>query len=370
MLQPDNDGLEAIVRLEAVTKRYPGNPQPALEPTSLEIRRGEFFSILGPSGSGKTTTLRLVAGFERPNGGRVLIDGSDVTALPPFRRDVNTVFQSYALFPHMTVLENVTYPLRMARSPREEAKRRCEGALELVRMAGFGDRYPHQLSGGQRQRIALARAIVGRPKVLLLDEPLGALDLRLRQEMQHALVELQRQLDMTFIYVTHDQGEALSMSHRVAVMDKGVIRQCGAPQDLYFSPQSEFVARFIGKSNILDCDVEVSGNTARARLRGCEIALPGTSRSGKARLCLRFESVRLLDGGQAAERSATGDGGEIRLAGQVTDVLFLGNCREVKVRCGTTEIISHAAARRGGGYAAGQQVVVAFDREDAVLFHG
>jgi spermidine/putrescine transport system ATP-binding protein len=365
-VQQTSEGLEAVVRLEAVTKTYPGNPQPALEPLSLEIGRGEFFSILGPSGSGKTTTLRLIAGFERPESGRVFIDGADATALPPYKRNVNTVFQSYALFPHMNVAENVAYPLRMAGMERTERRKKSDAALELVQMTGFGARYPHQLSGGQRQRIALARAIVGSPKVLLLDEPLGALDLRLRQEMQHALVGLQRDLGITFVYVTHDQGEALSMSHRVAVMDKGVVRQLGAPQELYFAPRDEFVARFIGKSNILAC--EVSGSIAK--VLGLDIPLSGAARSGKARFCLRFESVQLLRDEEVRQGpSALGADGLVRLPGQVTDVLFLGNAQEVKVRCGGTELIAHAGARRDDGYRSGQPVVVALDPRDAVLFH-
>ena len=365
-MQQANEGLEAVVRLEAVTKIYPGNPQPALEPLSLEIGRGEFFSILGPSGSGKTTTLRLIAGFERPDAGRVFIDGAEATALPPYKRNVNTVFQSYALFPHMNVAENVAYPLRMAGMEREQRRRKADAALELVQMTGFGARYPHQMSGGQRQRVALARAIVGSPKVLLLDEPLGALDLRLRQEMQHALVGLQRDLGITFVYVTHDQGEALSMSHRVAVMDKGVVRQLGAPQELYFTPRDEFVARFIGKSNILACEVRAAVGGLVAGLLGLEIPAPGT-RPGPARLCLRFESVQVLPGAEdAAPYSA---GGLMHLPGHVVDTLFLGNAQEVKVRCSAAEVIAHVAARRDIGYRPGQPVTLAFDPRDTILFH-
>jgi len=363
--QAASGGLEAVVRLEAVSKRYPGNPQPALEPLSLEIGRGEFFSILGPSGSGKTTTLRLIAGFERPDTGRVFIDGADATALPPYKRNVNTVFQSYALFPHMTVAENVAYPLRMAGTEREARRRKADAALELVQMSGFGARYPHQMSGGQRQRVALARAIVGSPKVLLLDEPLGALDLRLRQEMQHVLVGLQRDLGITFVYVTHDQGEALSMSHRVAVMDKGMVRQLGAPQELYFAPRDEFVARFIGKSNILACEVRTLAIGAVAKLLGLDIPVPD-ARAGPARLCLRFESVQVL---RDTDGVPSFTGGLMRLPGHVVDTLFLGNAQEVKVRCGGAELIAHVGARRDIGYRSGQPVTLAFDPRDAILFH-
>ncbi|MFO1400154.1 MAG: ABC transporter ATP-binding protein [Steroidobacteraceae bacterium] len=217
---------------------------------SLAIAPGEFFSMLGPSGSGKTTCLRLIAGFETPDAGEVWLDGRDVSAVPPYRRDVNTVFQDYALFPHMSVAENVAYGLRVRGVGVPERTRRAAEALELVKLADFGARRPQQLSGGQKQRVALARALVNRPRVLLLDEPLGALDLKLREAMQVELKALQRQLGITFVYVTHDQGEALSMSDRVAVFDRGRIEQLAAPQELYLRPRTAFVARFVGSSNV------------------------------------------------------------------------------------------------------------------------
>src|SRR5439155_788330 len=205
----------------------------AVEHVDLEIARGEFFTMLGPSGSGKTTTLRLIAGFERPDAGRILLRGVDVTDRPPYVRDVNTVFQDYALFPHMTVRENVEYGLKVTRVRKPERRARAEEALALVRLAGFGDRKPVQLSGGQRQRVALARAIVNRPQVLLLDEPLGALDLKLRQEMQIELKGIQGEVGITFIYVTHDQEEALTMSDRIAVFNGGLVEQVGVPSEVY-----------------------------------------------------------------------------------------------------------------------------------------
>jgi putative spermidine/putrescine transport system ATP-binding protein len=224
----------------------------AVDGVDLDIPRGEFFTMLGPSGSGKTTTLRVVAGFERPDAGRVELDGVDVTRIAPSERDVNTVFQDYALFPHMTVLENVEYGLRVRGIGKRERRSKAAEVLERVRLPHVGERRPAALSGGQRQRVALARAIVNSPSVLLLDEPLGALDLKLRQEMQVFLKELQRELGITFVYVTHDQEEALTMSDRLAVFNNGRIEQIGTPADVYEHPESEFVAGFVGVSNVLE----------------------------------------------------------------------------------------------------------------------
>jgi putative spermidine/putrescine transport system ATP-binding protein len=217
----------------------------------LEIADGEFFSMLGPSGSGKTTVLRLIAGFESPTEGRVLLGGRDVTALPPFQRDVNTVFQDYALFPHLTVLENVAYGLRVKGVPKARRRGQAEEALASMRLDGFGDRKPSQLSGGQRQRVALARALVNRPRVLLLDEPLGALDLKLREQMQVELKAIQRDAGITFVFVTHDQEEALTMSDRIAVFHAGRVAQTGTPAEIYERPATAFVAGFVGTSNLL-----------------------------------------------------------------------------------------------------------------------
>ena len=240
------------VRLEGVRKEY--GDVVAVDGVDLEIGQGEFFTLLGPSGSGKTTTLRLIAGFERPDAGRIELGGRDVSAVPPYARDVNTVFQDYALFPHMTVADNVAYGLRVKGVSRRERQGRVESVLERMRLPGLGGRKPVQLSGGQRQRVALARALVNRPGVLLLDEPLGALDLKLRQEMQLFLKSLQQDLGITFVYVTHDQDEALTMSDRLAVFNHGRIEQLGAPAEVYERPQSAFVANFVGVSNELDRD--------------------------------------------------------------------------------------------------------------------
>jgi putative spermidine/putrescine transport system ATP-binding protein len=246
----------AAVRLEGVEKRF--GDVVAVDGIDLAVRDGEFFSMLGPSGSGKTTTLRMIAGFELPTRGRILLHGQDVTRRAPFERDVNTVFQDYALFPHMSVGQNVEYGLMVRKVPGRERKVRVAEALGMVRLEGYERRRPSQLSGGQRQRVALARALINRPRVLLLDEPLGALDLKLRQEMQIELKSIQLQVGITFIYVTHDQEEALTMSDRLAVFNRGRIEQVGTPADVYERPATVFVAGFVGTSNLLSGDVAQS----------------------------------------------------------------------------------------------------------------
>ncbi len=237
------------LRLEAIRKNY--GHVAAVAGVDLTVAEGEFFTLLGPSGSGKTTLLRLIAGFERPDSGRIELGGRDVTSVPPHLRETNTVFQDYALFPHMSVAQNIGYGLRIKGVPAAERVRRVDRTLEMVRLTGLGGRRPNQLSGGQRQRVALARAVINEPEVLLLDEPLGALDLKLRQEMQIELKQIQKEVGITFIYVTHDQEEALTMSDRVAVMANGVIQQIGSPVEVYEQPENEFVAGFIGISNVL-----------------------------------------------------------------------------------------------------------------------
>jgi putative spermidine/putrescine transport system ATP-binding protein len=286
----------AAVGLFAIRKAY-GNVV-AVESLDLEIPAGEFFTLLGPSGSGKTTTLRLIAGFERPDDGRVELGGADVTRRPPYARDVNTVFQDYALFPHMTVAENVAYGLRVKGIAKAERTARVEEILRRMRLPGLGDRKPSQLSGGQRQRVALARALVNRPQVLLLDEPLGALDLKLRQEMQLFLKSLQQDLGITFVYVTHDQEEALTMSDRLAVFDQGRIEQLGTPAEVYERPANAFVAGFVGVSNVIE-------------------------RGGKS-FAVRPEKIHMTDAGAAAARGGHTETGRIRevvYAGMVTRYL-------------------------------------------------
>jgi putative spermidine/putrescine transport system ATP-binding protein len=284
---PDTESLSGApaVRLSGVRRVY--GDVVAVAGVDLDIAAGEFFTMLGPSGSGKTTTLRVIAGFERPDAGRVELQGVDVTRVAPSQRAVNTVFQDYALFPHMTVAENVEYGLRVKGMSRSDRRARAQEVLERVRLPGLGDRKPVQLSGGQRQRVALARAIVNRPPVLLLDEPLGALDLKLRQEMQVFLKELQRELAITFVYVTHDQEEALTMSDRLAVFNEGGIEQLGTPAEVYEHPQTEFVAGFVGVSNIVE-------------------------RDGR-RITIRPEKIRMTD--------ESGGAGE---AGTVREVVYVG----------------------------------------------
>ena len=288
----------AAVRLERVRKRF--GDVVAVDGVDLAVRAGEFFSLLGPSGSGKTTCLRLIAGFEAPTEGRVFLDGRDVTGLPPYDRDVNTVFQDYALFPHMTVAENVGYGLMVRKVPRPERERRVEEALAMVRLEGFGGRRPSQLSGGQRQRVALARALVNRPKVLLLDEPLGALDLKLRQAMQVELKNIQRQVGLTFVYVTHDQEEALTMSDRLAVFNQGRVEQVGPPAEVYERPATAFVAGFVGVSNVLE------GAAATA--------VAGSPRA----FTIRPEKIRLTEPEEPPRP------GECSATGRVRDVVYLG----------------------------------------------
>jgi len=249
---------EVDVRLDRVTKDF--GETVAVDDVSLDIPEGEFFSLLGPSGCGKTTTLRMIGGFEEPTRGTIYLKGRDVTDLPPYKRDVNTVFQSYALFPHLNVYENIAFGLRRRKVPKHEIDARVKEAMKLVDLVGFEKRRPSQMSGGQQQRVALARALVNRPKVLLLDEPLGALDLKLRKQMQLELKRIQSEVGITFIYVTHDQEEAMTMSDRLAVMRQGRIEQIGPPEEVYENPQTEFVASFLGASNMLEGELKESAN--------------------------------------------------------------------------------------------------------------
>jgi putative spermidine/putrescine transport system ATP-binding protein len=286
----DAAATRASVHVTGLRKRY--GDVVALDGVELTVRAGEFFTLLGPSGSGKTTLLRLIAGFERPDAGRIELAGRDVSRVPPYSRDVNTVFQDYALFPHMTVAENIEYGLRVRRIPKAVRRERAGRALEMVRLSGLGSRKPAQLSGGQRQRVALARAIVNEPQVLLLDEPLGALDLKLRQEMQLELLRVQREVGITFVYVTHDQEEALTMSDRIAVLNQGAIEQVGEPVEVYERPRTAFVAGFIGVSNLIE-------------------------RDGR-RITVRPEKIGMLDDGQPEPPGAHVEAGRIR------DVVYAG----------------------------------------------
>jgi putative spermidine/putrescine transport system ATP-binding protein len=314
------DGARFDVRLEGVVKRF--GDVTAVAGVDLDVIRGEFFSMLGPSGSGKTTCLRMIAGFERPSAGRVLLGGVDVTGRAPYERDVNTVFQDYALFPHMTVQENVEYGLRVKRVAKAERRRRANEALEMVRLADLGIRKPAALSGGQRQRVALARALVNRPRVLLLDEPLGALDLKLRQDMQIELKQIQESVGITFLYVTHDQEEALAMSDRLAVFNEGRIEQVGTPAEVYERPATPFVAGFVGTSNLLAATVTGQRGeytTLRAGAHGV-VLLPQAGHPVGSRLTIavRPEKIRL----QAPDEPLAG--GICHVPGTIAEVLYLG----------------------------------------------
>lgn len=353
---------EAIITLQNVVKTYPGSATPALDVENFSIDRGEFFSILGPSGSGKTTALRLIAGFEHVDKGRILIGNDDVTNVPPNRRNINTVFQSYALFPHMSLRDNVAYPLRMAGISGHERKPRVAEALDMVAMEKMADRFPHQVSGGQRQRVALARAFVGRPQVLLLDEPLSALDLNLRQQMQRVLVDLQRRIGITFVYVTHDQSEALSMSTRVAIINGGRIQQLDAPARIYYEPSSRFVAQFIGRSNLVQATASTVGGQKIASICGQDFALPQAKGAGPISLAIRFESLTVSLADEAPPNA-------VSLPGRVSDVLFLGHTCEVKVRCRDQEFIAFAPARKDATLRHGQDVVVSFNPTDCVALY-
>jgi len=312
------------VQLVDLAKRFGGFE--AVSGIDVDIPPGEFFSLLGPSGCGKTTTLRMIAGFERPSGGRVFLDGQDVSDTPPNRRNVNTVFQSYALFSHLTVAENVAFGLRFAKASREEARSRVGQALSLVQMQEFRDRKPHQLSGGQQQRVALARALILNPSVLLLDEPLGALDAKLRKALQIELKALQEQVGITFVYVTHDQEEALTMADRLAVMKEGRIEQVGSPRQVYEEPASAYVADFLGVSNMLDAQAIGTDSDGRCRVRVGDLELLAsrghTSARGSVKVVVRPERVRI---------EAPGETGENRLPGKIDRVVYAGAVSQLVV---------------------------------------
>jgi putative spermidine/putrescine transport system ATP-binding protein len=320
----------------------------AVDRVSLQVAVGEFFAMLGPSGSGKTTCLRLVAGFEAPDAGQILLDGNDVTDQPPYERDVNTVFQDYALFPHMNVLENVAYGLRVRKVSRDEQQRRAREMLELVKLGPLATRRPSQLSGGQRQRVSLARALINRPRVLLLDEPLGALDLKLREEMQIELKNLQRQLGITFVFVTHDQGEALSMADRVAVFNQGRIEQLDTPRTLYTQPATAFVARFVGSANVAE------GELAQR--------LTGKSQP----FAIRAENIHV----QSVEAAVPEN--QQRCEGTLLDIQYHGAMSRCQVQLPGGEVFAAAVAERGGnGHPAiGSPVRLVWSPEDAVSLTG
>jgi spermidine/putrescine transport system ATP-binding protein len=358
-LSPEDSGKgggaegRGTVVLDNVLKFYPGTEAPAVSGVSLSIKSGEFFSLLGPSGSGKTTTLRLIAGFEQPTEGTIHIAGKEVSGLPPFKRPVHTVFQNYALFPHMNVERNVAYPLRMRRLDKQIITERVGSVLERVSMSEYARRLPHQLSGGQRQRVALARALVGQPEVVLLDEPLGALDLKLRQEMQLVLKHLQREVGITFVYVTHDQGEALAMSDRIAILSSGHVNQVATPMDLYFKPATAFVARFVGKTNLLRCRSIGDGQVTHKSLT---LRVAGTPGMRDCVLSIRPESMKL---GAAAESC----GNVVR--GVVEEGIFHGTDIELRVRVADVTFLVRSPVEQRTSI--GEEVVIGWEPESGVL---
>jgi putrescine transport system ATP-binding protein len=351
---------EPLVRIEGVTKRFDGVP--AVDSVSLSIMRGELFSLLGGSGCGKTTLLRMLAGFERPDAGRILLDGVDMADVPPYERPVNMMFQSYALFPHMTVAQNVGFGLRQNRLDAAERRRRVAAALELVQLVGFDGRRPHQLSGGQRQRVALARSLVKRPKLLLLDEPLAALDKKLREQTQLELVRIQHQVGITFVMVTHDQEEAMTMSTRIGVMQAGRIAQIGTPGEVYESPASRFVADFVGTINLFDATVlraEAGGAVLGTAVGELVVAQP---LAVGAAVCLGVRPEKLL-----LSRAPLAAGLN-RLRGVIQDVAYLGGLSSYHVRLGDGKVIRASAPnlerRAGVPLAVGDEVHVGW-RPDA-----
>jgi putative spermidine/putrescine transport system ATP-binding protein len=337
--------MTPAIELRATRRAF--GPVVALDSVSLSIAPGEFFALLGPSGSGKTTCLRLIAGFDQPDSGSILLDGEDVTNAPPFARNVNTVFQDYALFPHMNVAENVAYGPRVRGVSRTQRVWKARAMLELVRLGEFGLRRPHELSGGQKQRVALARALINEPRVLLLDEPLGALDLKLREEMQTELKRLQQQLGITFVFVTHDQGEALSMADRIAVFSNGRIEQLDTPRELYNRPRTAYVARFVGSANVV----------------GREAAL---ALAGKAQpFAIRPELIELRAAGEPVPDGA------MHCSGEVLDVLYHGATSRWHVRIdeATTLVVARtesALAPEAGTIAPGQRVRLTWRPEHTV----
>ena len=358
---------QTAIEAKDVTKLFQGAGQDAvkaLDNVSVSIRENEFFTLLGPSGCGKTTLLRLIAGFDFPTDGEILLYGENIAPLPPYKRPVNTVFQSYALFPHMTVAQNIAFGLEMLGKPRAEIDKRVAQMLQLVRMEELANRRTSQISGGQQQRVALARALAPQPKVLLLDEPLSALDYKLRKDMQIELKRLQNETGITFIYVTHDQEEALTMSDRIAVMSKGKILQIGSPRDIYDRPSVRFVANFIGETNFLEGEVAgVEGSVAKVKLAGgatIAAGLPeGLKPQGRATVVVRPEHADLVKPGDEAD-----------LWGKLENIVYFGTDTHyyVKLDGGGTFIIRQQNSHGGGsGHAVGNAVGVALEPNSAQL---
>jgi putative spermidine/putrescine transport system ATP-binding protein len=358
---PDDRG--ASLELRGLVKRY--SDVVALDGISLTIPAGEFVTLLGPSGSGKTTTLNLVAGFVKPDEGHIEMDGTPIETLPPHRRNIGMVFQNYALFPHMTVNGNVAFPLKQRKRSKAEITLEVGSALEMVGLKDHGSRYPRELSGGQQQRVALARALVFRPRALLMDEPLGALDKRKRESLQLEFKRIQSELGITFVYVTHDQDEALVMSDTIAVFNEGQIEQVGGAEDLYERPTSLFVAQFLGDSNVLPGRLVALGRAMRLRGEGYELALPKgvvTEAGLSTAVVIRPERLTVVpEAGEATQRRNV-------LSGQVVEVIYMGAVRRLKIDIpGSVRMIVQEQAGRGSAVKTGMTVLVSWDPEDEVL---
>ncbi|GAA3649691.1 ABC transporter ATP-binding protein [Nocardioides ginsengisoli] len=355
--------LGAAIELLDLQKRY--GDVTALANVSLDMPAGEFVTLLGPSGSGKTTTLNAIAGFLQPDSGRILVDGSPIEAVPPHKRNIGMVFQSYALFPHMTVQANVAYPLKRRKMPKHELQRRVAESLELVGLDGMQQRYPRELSGGQQQRVALARALVFRPRVLLMDEPLGALDRRLRASLQLEFKRIHRELGITFVYVTHDQDEALVMSDRIAVFNNGSIEQVGTASELYERPTTLFVAEFLGDSNVLP-GVIADGPAGRRLLgQGYELALPeaaALATGSRGVMTVRPERVTVVPDTPTAPRRCGNT-----LAGRVKQVIYMGGIRRLEIDVAGFTMLAQEQAGTGAAVAAGDPVLAVWDADRSVV---
>jgi spermidine/putrescine transport system ATP-binding protein len=359
----------ALLELRNVTRRF--GEFAAVDDVSLSIEAGEFFTLLGPSGSGKTTILRMIAGFDLPDAGQILLDGKDLVAIPAEKRPVHTVFQSYALFPHLTVAQNISFPLRMAHRNPAEIRERLNGALELVRLGGKADRYPNELSGGQQQRVALARALVSRPRLLLLDESLGALDAKLREEMQVELINLQREVGITFVFVTHAQSEALALSHRIAVMNQGRVEQVDEPPRLYSAPRNRFVADFIGHITMMEAQVVQAGHShLHLQVEGLgEIVTPlqpGIAAGTRGMFAIRPEQVRI---GMQADLAELKN----HFSGEVRSLLYQGDVSVYRVQLpnGKTieALLPNAAPGRAELVKVGANIRVGWRHDAGVFLH-
>lgn len=356
-----NGERKAIVEIRKVNKKYADNH--VVHDLNLEIYEGEFLTMLGPSGCGKTTILRMIGGFEEASSGQILIEGENVEEKEPFERNVNTVFQSYALFPHLNIFQNIAYGLKMKKVPKPEIKKRVQEMLELVQLNGYDKRYPSQLSGGQKQRVAIARALINNPRVLLLDEPLGALDLKLRKEMQLELKNLQKKLGITFIYVTHDQEEALTMSDRIAIMNQGYLDQLDTPEGIYDKPKTRFVADFIGESNIFEATVKMqSEDVVRLRLEAGEVLAqvePDTVLEDAEMVyaCVRPEKLKY------AKEAVAG----FRLQGVVKEQIYVGNIIKSNIVIGNGQTLRLSRMDMDEIPRVGEIVNLYWDLEDAVI---